>query len=783
MKKIFMLSLSYIRKAKGQTISFLLISVMAAILLNIGLFSLINYNSLFDKKCEELNTADVYFLMNEAEYLDDFYDYVKNSKEVSESELVDAVLQMSEFQYGQTVLSNVNVFLNADDKNNISKFTFVERADVLPENPIYVPYVLKVSANYKLGDDFERKVMGKTYHYKIAGFVEEMMTGSANSSNMGFLLNEDDFNELRDADKGIYKAKMINMKLYDKKKAPSYISEVNNYMSVQFPSSNLRSSTSMDYIKFARMGIANIGSYVIIVFSMLIVFVSLILTRFRIKNSIESDMKNIGALKALGYTSNQLISSILLQFALLAGVGCILGALLSYGLLPVLRDLYTSNSGMVWNLSFDMVCFILTILIIVLSTAVMAYLGSRRIRKLPPVIALRGGVLTHSFKKNVIPFDKVNGNIHILMSAKGFLQELRQNMMIMVIVMAVFFQMSFGFVFYYNAVVEEENFINLVTGEIGDATLVLNPNNYDENLLSDIQNDPQVRKAFYYDSSISITFSEEEVVNGTVNLCEDYSIIENPKVYEGRNPIHNNEVALKGTSAVQMNKKVGDTLNLTVGDQSFPYLITGLMQDGNGTYAVQMTYDAYKKIVPMYKPSMILLYLNDDENTPDFLDYVNEKYADKIFAAHNSKEQVYSIIRPMTDTMKMSLRVIVIATLCIIALILQLVIKTNMVRKKTGLGIQKSLGFTTFQLMLQNTLSLLPAFIIGSFLGAVLSKALMNKVAELVMRSAGVMKVDFVILPTMLLGMGIGITVFAFATSMYLSFKLRKITAYSLISE
>lgn len=783
MNKLFMLSISYIRKSKDQTISFLLIIILGAMLLNIGLVTLIDYNNLFTKKYQELNTADAYFVMNESQYSPEYYDYVKNQELVSQCELVDVVLQMGEFSYGQSILSKINIFLNAEKETAISKIKWVEKADIIPDHPIYVPFVLKASAHYKLGDTFEIKTAHGSDSYHIAGFFEEMMTGTSTSKNMGFMLNEEDFNQLKESENGIYKAKMINVKLYDQRKAPVFLSQVNNYMSVEFPTSSLRSSASIDYIKFAKTGISNIGSYVIIVFSMLIVIISLILTHFRIKNTIEGDMKTIGALKALGYTSSQLIASFILQFTLLSGMSCIAGVALSYGLLPFIRDIFTSASGMVWSLSFQFLSSVLTLFIIILSSGTISYLGCRRIKKLPPITALRGGLVTHSFQKNVIPFDKKCGNLTILMSSKLFLQELKQNIMILVIVSAVFFQMAFGFVFYHNMVVDEKNFIDLVAGEQGDASIQLNPNNYDKNLLSKLQKETAVRKAFYYDSQVFITFDEKVLLNGAVNLCKDYSINETSNVYKGRNPVHDNEAALSGITAKDMDKKIGDLLRLTVGGISYEYLITGFLQDGNGTNTVQMTYDAYKRLVPAYQPSNILIYLHEKESVPSFLEYISKKYEDRISHAKDSKELIYSIIRPMIEVMKLSLYVIILATFSIIALILKLIIKTNIVRRRTELGIQKSIGFTTFQLMLQNTLSLLPAFFAGSVLGGILSKLFMNQMAQLTMRAAGILKVSFEIQTAMLLAMGIGILIFSFAVSMFLSFKLRKITVYSLISE
>ncbi|WP_019244012.1 MULTISPECIES: FtsX-like permease family protein [Bacillus] len=56
---------------------------------------------------------------------------------------------------------------------------------------------------------------------------------------------------------------------------------------------------------------------------------------------------------------------------------------------------------------------------------------------------------------------------------------------------------------------------------------------------------------------------------------------------------------------------------------------------------------------------------------------------------------------------------VVIMTVLAVSLILYLIIKTMIIKHKRELGILKALGYTTFQLITQITLSFLPVVIVG----------------------------------------------------------------------
>ncbi|WP_312493699.1 FtsX-like permease family protein, partial [Anaerosporobacter sp.] len=78
--------------------------------------------------------------------------------------------------------------------------------------------------------------------------------------------------------------------------------------------------------------------------------------------------------------------------------------------------------------------------------------------------------------------------------------------------------------------------------------------------------------------------------------------------------------------------------------------------------------------------------------------------------------------------------IIIIITILLIALILFILIKTVIHNNKMNLGILKAVGYTTRQLRLQTSWSLMPVVGIGVMIGAILSYLTMNNVIIILFR-------------------------------------------------
>jgi len=98
-------------------------------------------------------------------------------------------------------------------------------------------------------------------------------------------------------------------------------------------------------------------------------------------------------------------------------------------------------------------------------------------------------------------------------------------------------------------------------------------------------------------------------------------------------------------------------------------------------------------------------------------------------------------------------------------------------KRKKELGIYRSLGYTTLQLMSQISLSFMPVVIAGVALGGLLGKLYTNKVLSILL------SVNFTIPPLLVAAICILLIVLAYAVSMTVARGIRKITVYRLITE
>ena len=69
------------------------------------------------------------------------------------------------------------------------------------------------------------------------------------------------------------------------------------------------------------------------VFAFLVLIVSIFLARFRIKNTIDEEINEMGVLKGIGYTSRQLMFSQVIPYGAVCGAELILGTALYQKLL------------------------------------------------------------------------------------------------------------------------------------------------------------------------------------------------------------------------------------------------------------------------------------------------------------------------------------------------------------------------------------------------------------------------------------------------------------------
>lgn len=782
-----MLMKSYLKKSKGQMLSLFLLIVIAVTILNTGALVFFNYQRSFLNRMEELNGAHFMAALPKSDEDDQYLTFIQNYKGVNQVETQQVLIfPGASLPYGDSRLEQVFLITSLGDDRDISKLNMVEE-DASIQNGIYLPYIMKTGGYHKIGETFDIQFNHKTYEFTIAGFIEDVsLTSSINLGGIGAYLKEGDFKNLQEKSKEWNNlGTLVSARMDDYRDSVNLTSDFKKQMSgaqrLEGTAMNLWCQDAVLGVR-ARTLTSNIGGSIMISFALIIVLISMVVIRFRIINMIEEDMKNVGVLKALGYTSGQIVISFVLQFAVIGGIGAVLGVLASYGVLPLINDLFSAQTGIVWHQGFHAAISIIVIVLILIITGSIAFFASGRINHLHPILAIRGGIATHSFRKNVIALDQSKGTLNLLLAAKNALQNTKKNVMIGIIISFLTFVALFAWTMYYNIALDKDSFLNIIGAEMADFVAVVPENEKAGSFQNKIQDMDNVRKTFYYD-----TLSTR--VNGTncmATVLEDFQVIENNTIYKGRYPKHDNEAAMGALLSEVLGKEIGDTIIVESGNEKKEYLVTGLTQ---GSFYLGMdimvTKTGIEEILPAFKQSNLYVYLNqsDDRALAVFQDHINKMYGEDEISLTKNKEVIFSTINIYSKMTTIIAIGILCTTVLVITLVLYLIIRMMITRQKQYYGIQKSIGFTTGQIIRQIIFSLMPPIAAGAVAGGVISMLTMNRVISVLFKSLGVMNANFIIQPLGVAGIIAGIIVVSYALGYLIAGRIRKITPYNLITE
>lgn len=137
----------------------------------------------------------------------------------------------------------------------------------------------------------------------------------------------------------------------------------------------------------------------------------------------------------------------------------------------------------------------------------------------------------------------------------------------------------------------------------------------------------------------------------------------------------------------------------------------------------------------------------------------------------------------LSDMFYLTVVILMAVSIVLVAGILSMMVRSRIRKNREEYGIYKSMGYTTLELMKQNALSYAVSAAVGGMAGILVTCLTGNQVLQLffvnVLGSRIQVKFDYLYL----IGSGVFLILFVFVFSMIKSWKIRKISAYSLITE
>ncbi len=777
--KIFRLSLFNLKKNKREAAAIVFLTLVTAFLMATFAVSITQISSAFDRCFEETGSADFIFLFEDDKYRNIYRDILEeeyNVTDIRESSVLVGMGASIISKKGESTANNI-IFADESTERKIENF---KKLNALPDDeieklshPIWLPQYFEITAGYAPGDTFTLVFGGRDYPFTIAGFYS---TGLYNSSRhmLKCVITDDDMVLLS----AVYEE--YRLIAFDTEMEFSY----EEYYEKCSARSNESVSSIVilfdkDSEKWSETNFLNVFLYMSVFLSVVTLICAVFLILHKISKDMEEQMVQIGVLEALGYTSRELSCSYICEYILTGGIGAIIGGITAAAFSPVMDTLTRGMINRDVHTDVDILRILIVVISIIALVTFFALSRAARVKKLPPVVAFRKGIKTHHFGKNILPLDKMRHSINLRLAFKGIFSDLRSNIGSGICMIAAGVAVMFS-VYTFDFFRDGYNGLLGVTGmEIPDISMTMMSGVNGEDFCDEIRKFPEVEKVLLTHAILNKAEIKGSNQNSTVISYSDFSLTDNIHPKTGRFPQYDNEIMISAKREETENRHIGDNIILKGDVCEKSYIITGIVSAmNNDSMSVYMTEDGYRRIRPNDRPNTVEITLKNEEDRAAFMDKLTALYgasakdtayeqsaqgsleerirakADEKMAvlisqygvtdidyairigdtiiSGNSSRFVIKDISSMKDLAKSQMESIaavtktfsfwaVIFIAVVVAVILGIIAASAVKRQRRELGIMKSMGYTSRDLMLQLTLRILPVTIISSCIAAVLS--------------------------------------------------------------
>jgi len=625
-------------------------------------------------------------------------------------------------------------------KQNVS-FDFLldlqSRIIKVSKGEIAVPIYYKQQKQLEIGDTLKIRNDGFSRTFTISSFVRDVQMNPSIISSKRFVVSDEDFYNLKDSFDVI--EYQIGFQLYDLEKVGEVIS---SYRAADFPGKGPTIEYSL--LKMINALTDGLIAAVIIFISFLLNVVALLCLRFTILATIEEDYKEIGVMKAIGIQQFN-IKKIYLSKYVVLGIGAVCSG---YVFSLFLNKIFSSNImlyiGIAPKSAIQSIIPFLAVTMVFWVVLFFCMFTLRRFKKITAVEALRLGNLGEVNRGNHwLPLNKSRFlNVNFFLGLRDVFLRFR----LYVILFFVFIISTF-------IIIVPINFLNTIQSPqflsymgMGHCDILIDLRQSDsiierfDSMINVIEDDSDVEQ---FAQSITCNFNyinkdgyEESLIVST----GDSSVF--PLEYlDGREPVKENELSLSYLISNEMEKDVGDVLELIVDNKVREMQICGIYQDiTNGGKTAKALIPPNHDTALWY---MVSLTINSDIDEK-IKEYSRLFYPAKITNIDGYLEKTF---KNTIDQLKLLTILAICISILISILITSLFLKMLIAKDASQIAIMKSIGFSLRDIHQQYITRAFVILNLGIIAGTVFSNTAGQGLISAILSLRGASKIEFVINP------------------------------------
>ena len=671
---------------------------------------------------------------------------------------------------------------DANREGILSSLKIVEYMDQMPENGIYVPYVCRTFFGFGLGDMLTISSGEWEETFIIAGFTEDVLFGCR--SNIAFDLPQASFRSLEERTGADCDAAVVMIKTEGS--VGGLANRFSEFVAGKSDGEMFYNTSDINYAEASRSNNLNIYVAVMNAASFIGIAACFMVIWFHMRNTLDKDLKELGTLKAVGYGGGQIVMSYVLQFLLLGLAGGMAGIGLSQCIMPAVIKNIATDIGFVWNTAFLGRAAGRNLLAILLVIGAVTLFLSRGIFRIRPVEAIqeRGKVLL-SGRKGGMTMESSPFPVNLSIIFKMISSERIKSILTGVVISVIMCVAGFAVILYVRLVNDKGGLLQVTGTEVYSVNVQPSRPEDAAEIAKEMEGEG-VRKVMLAVEPGSSRLLCDNGVYAALSVYNDYGALENPSLYAGRYPKHENETAISGNLAEALGKEIGDTIEVSqifqeaAGEGTF--LIVGLTQ---GTYTggmdIYLTMEGLNLVDPGAQWQTVHIYLEEGIDAEEYCSRLEERFLDRISYAGGFERVFYSQLAPIISSLSGMVSFIMAVMFLLVIIMGYFVTNSILLTHKRDFGIMKALGYSNGQIISQTVVTFMLYIAGGSLLGGIALYFGSNAVLAGLFRGMGVYRLTFRFPAVWIVVLILCMEAAGCLTAFLSAWKVRKIVPCSLI--
>lgn len=791
MYRFFFIAKNNIKKQKSDMITFFILSALSALFIFISASFLADTGKVIDTDKEKINGADILVICGKNEpMIAKLEEIIKGNVYLKNYETEDYLDTSSKYRLkGSKTWIEYPFYISSYEKETTVQTLSIDPTG-LSGNDVVIP--ISLSTTFKPGSILQLKIGDSIYDLKVSGYNEDNLFCSP--LNLGIYkmhVSDKLYETIRFQNpKGAIEGRYIKTQLTDTAKKKHIDTNAlsddisDDLMNWYNEYSKGHPDLAMANVNIIPAQLMKTGSMIlpmifvvmIFLFAVIMLTIAIVIINFSVKNFIMTNMKNTAIMEASGYTVKELVLILLCQLILVAGIGALIGIVIGALAIDKISIIILITLGLKWNQPVNIAVAIGVFSGICLLVALLTLYLGREYSKVSVLSALRGGVNTHNFKKNLFSFDKTALPIAVTLALKETFGRFRNQLGVIFIMMILSIStiVAFGMMDTYGndaGVLEMGGFDIYDAFFTGDEAM--------ENTVRGLKSVENTRREVWMSVNYYYKRNKQSI---TTRSFSDTSTIVGGSVIEGRWPKYPNEVMLATNTSSRLGATVGDVVIVRNDMAEESFIVCGISQTMNNMGMMAfMTTEGLSKVTALPETMQVCVNLKPGVTFKEFEKEFKDLYPEE--AVTDYQEAAHQTVGLITSGMKAFAFFVTFLTILIVAFVESLIVRTNINKQWRNLGVSKALGFTSRQLIGQVMMSNMPSILIGVSVGLLLSPILGSRLMVVSMAIFGFKKINFIIEPVSYLLTALIICGVALLTAAFMGRRIKTLEPVKMITE